>query len=187
MDGLLNKLKASWPLMVILVMTALIRLNFLDYPFERDEGLYAYFASLILEGKTPLKDFYDTKPMGLFYMYAVIIAIFGKSVQGLHIAFLLVNLANILLVFNICKKIFSLNPAFLGALAFAILSLNPHLGGPSILSEHLLIFFMMAGLGFLLKLESDLNPGWSALAGLAFGISFIVKQNGIFFMTAGLI
>ncbi len=77
---------------VILLLVYSIRLKFLSIPFERDEGAYAYYGRQILDGKIPYKDFYEQKLPGIFYFYALIVSLFGSTIQGLHLGFIFINL-----------------------------------------------------------------------------------------------
>ncbi|MBK8722828.1 MAG: hypothetical protein IPL95_11335 [Saprospiraceae bacterium] len=45
----------------LLILMFVIRLNFLEIPYERDEGAYSYYGQLLNEGKTPYIDFYEQK------------------------------------------------------------------------------------------------------------------------------
>lgn len=172
-------------LLILLVVVAIIRFHFLDLPFERDEGLYAHFASLILDGGLPYQAFYDPKPPGLFYSYAFIMAVFGKTDAGLHIGFLLINLATILFIFYSAKNLWGNITALAVSACFAMLSLSPHAGGLSVLSEHLVMFWVCSGIYLLIKATHDSSTKLLYLSGLAFGFSLFVKQNGIFFIAAG--
>ncbi len=171
-------------LAVLLIIVVIIRLNFLDFPFERDEGLYAYFASLLLEGQLPYEAFYDPKPPGLFYTYAFIMAIFGKTDIGLHTGFLLINTVTIVFLFLASKKLWNSIAALFSSASFAILSLGPHVGGLSVLSEHLVVFWLCLALYLLIKATQDKLPKLVYLSAIAFGLSFFVKQNGAFFIVA---
>src|SRR5690349_19078998 len=83
---------------IICLLVVIIRLNFLTIPFERDEGAYSYYGRLLLDGKTPYISFYETKPPGLFYVYAFIQLLAGSSVEAIHVAGIIVNLLTIILV-----------------------------------------------------------------------------------------
>lgn len=172
-------------LMILLIITSIIRLNFLDFPFERDEGLYAHFASLILDGKLPYEAFYDPKPPGLFYSYAWIMTIFGQTPQGLHIGFLLVNLLTIFLIYLSAKNLWGSMAGLASASSFAFLSLVPHAGGLSVLSEHLLVFWVALGIYLIIKATDNRSFVLFMFSGLIFGYSLFIKQNGIFFIAAG--
>ena len=79
-------------LAVVLFLIINIRTNFLDIPFERDEGGYVYLGNSLLNGGITFKDILSLRLDGIFYAYAALISIFGYSVKDMHIAFLVLNM-----------------------------------------------------------------------------------------------
>ena len=55
---------------LILAVIAIIRIRLLNIPLERDEGEYAYFGQLMLDGIPPFKAAYTMKFPGTHFMYA---------------------------------------------------------------------------------------------------------------------
>ena len=51
---------------IILLTVAIIRIRLLSFPLERDEGEYAYFGQLILQGIPPYKLAYNLKLPGTY-------------------------------------------------------------------------------------------------------------------------
>ena len=90
---------------IIVGAVSIIRWRFIEMPLERDEGEYAYFGHLILKGITPYKEAYNMKLPGIYYMYALIMAIFGQSYKGIHIGFLLMNAGTMILLFQSLSSI----------------------------------------------------------------------------------
>ena len=170
---------------VFLAIYAIIRTNFLDVPFERDEGDYCLAGQLVLEGGTPYVDFYEQKPPGLFYTYAFLELIFGKNNQMLHVAFILINLLTSWFLYKACDKIFdSRISGYAAAVAFLVLSMNPFVSGFTIQSEHLIAFFLSASLMALsIALRKD-HWKWYLFAGMLVSWSMTIKQNGLFFTVA---
>ncbi len=76
---------------VFLAIIWLARTNLLSLPFERDEGSYSYMGQLLLEGQKPYIDFYEMKLPGIFYCYAAIVGIFGKTQEAMHAGFAVVS------------------------------------------------------------------------------------------------
>ncbi|MCZ6783312.1 MAG: glycosyltransferase family 39 protein [Proteobacteria bacterium] len=168
----------------VLGVAAVSRAQFLSIPFERDEGIYAYFARLILEGETPFLGFYEVKPPGLYYAYAGIAWIFGDTVEGIRTGFLLVNLATLVLVFAVGRRLRDEQTGLVAAASLMVLSLAPMASGFASQAEHLVVLFALAGL---LLMLSGLDRGSLARlfgAGLALGASVLIKQNGAFFAAA---
>ena len=91
----------SWlPLSIILVVIAILHLQYLDIPLERDESLYAYLGKIALGGGKPYYDFYEMKPPMLFYSYALFIGVFGYSATGIHLAVVVIAVANTFFTFH---------------------------------------------------------------------------------------
>jgi Dolichyl-phosphate-mannose-protein mannosyltransferase len=171
------------PIVGVLIFTV-FRFNLLDMPFERDEGHYGYVGSLVLDGKIPYQDYFDNKPPGFFYVYAFLEMIFGKTVFGLHLAFLIINIINSYSIYFITKKLIGVKEAAISVIIFNILSINPFLNGFTIQTEFLVVLF---GLGSLL-LVINATVFWKfILAGMLGGMALMIKQPGIFFIaTIGL-
>ncbi len=175
-------------LIIFSLIYFVIRLHFKEMSFERDEGTYAYMGKLLLEGKKPYSYFYEMKPPGLFYMYGVMVALFGTTVSGLHIGFFIVNLISSLFIFLWIKKMFNLTSGVIAAVAYSIISTSPHASGMTIQAEHLLNLFMIPGLWLLWEaLRSNKKQFWF-YSGLVLSWALLIKQNTIFFIAfAGIV
>jgi hypothetical protein len=136
---------------IILLLATVIRLQFIKIPMERDEGQYAYYGMLLLEGKVPFVDFGESKLHGIYYTYAFLELIFGKTLSGLHVAFLFVNLLTIWLVYHIGKLLASDVAGLLSAGAFALISMAAGLSGYTVQSEHLVALFVSISVLMLVK------------------------------------
>ncbi len=169
-----------------LVLVAGIRWGLSDFPLERDEGLYVHFAQLLLEGGLPYESFYDPKPPGLFYLYAGILTLFGQQLWQLHLAFLLINVATAMGIYGLTRPLYGQLGGAAGTLGFALLSLHPFMGGLSMLSEHLVILFVIWGMYFLMARGIPV-PWRNALSGLCFGLAVFAKQPALFFALGALV
>lgn len=174
-------------LVLFLLIMFFIRLNFKDMSFERDEGTYSYMGKLLTEGKKPYSYFYEMKPPALYYMYGLMVALFGSTVAGLHVGFFLVSTLTSVFMFLWIKRM--LNPAAgtLAAVAYSIISTSPHASGLTIQSEHLLCLFLIPGLWILWEAFKD-NKSWQwLLSGALLSWALLIKQNTLFFIAfAGL-
>lgn len=168
-----------------ILLVAFIRSKFTAIPFERDEGAYSYYGKLLLEGGVPYKDFYEQKFPGIFYLYAMIVGIFGDTVKGMHWGFTFLNLGTILFLFFAVKRMFSPLAAAVTALTYGIVSLTPYLSGFTVQSEHGVAFFISLGILFYAIIQK--NKGWQYFLymGLAMGLAFMVKTTGVFLVLWG--
>jgi len=80
---------------VVIICISFIRFRLINVPLERDEGEYAYFGKLILDGIAPFKEAYSMKLPGTYGMYALIMEVFGRNIYGIHLGLLLINAATI--------------------------------------------------------------------------------------------
>ena len=69
-----------WAALGLIVLgAAAIRLRLLDTPLDRDEGEYAYFGQLLLQGVPPYAGAYNLKAPGIYVAYAMILAAFSQT------------------------------------------------------------------------------------------------------------
>jgi len=165
---------------IIICLIAYIRSNFLNVPFERDEGSYAYCGNIILDGAIPFKDIGSQRLPGVFYSYAVMVAIFGYTLKSLHIGFIILNIISAIIIFLIGRRLFNNSAAIACALCWALLSMNMGISGFTIQSEHIVALFALSGIYFLIKYFDNKSYYLIALSGLFFSFAFEVKQTSFF-------
>jgi hypothetical protein len=172
-------------LLGLIFLVVYLRSNFLNIPFERDEGAYGYYGKLLLEGKIPYKDFYEQKFPGIFYFYAFMVGIFGETVKGIHFGFTLLNIATFTLLFFASRRLFSPLAGVITAITYAIVSFTPTLSGFTIQGEHGVAFFVSLGIYFYSYAAKSTSWKYYFLMGLALGGAFMVKTSGMFLVLWG--
>lgn len=177
-----------WPWIVVLfavAFTAAIRIRLLQIPLERDEGEFAYMGQLMLQGHAPYSLAYSMKLPGIYAAYAMIMAVFGQTVGGIHLGFLLVNAASVVMVFLLGRRVFDPIAGAVAGVAYAIMTIQPGVLGTSAHATHFVVFFALGGILLLLN-AIDSRRAWQLMAsGLLFGIAFLMKQPGVFFILFG--
>ena len=193
---------------ITILLVFAIRVRLRQVPLERDEGEYAYAGQLMLQGIPPYKEAYNMKLPGTYAAYALIMAIFGQSASAIHIGVALVNAASILLIFLIGRKILDEAAGVVAAISYALLSTSPSVLGLAGHATHFIVLPALGGTLLLLRAReqalaevlsseshrreqserrtfaSFVTSGSSFpifLAGLLFGLAFLMKQHGIFF------
>ena len=78
-------------MLLAIVVVGLIRLRLAGIPLERDEGEYAYIGKMMLDGTAPYISAYNMKLPGTYFMYSLIMLVFGKSFMGIHLGLLIMN------------------------------------------------------------------------------------------------
>jgi 4-amino-4-deoxy-L-arabinose transferase-like glycosyltransferase len=170
---------------IILVLTAAVRIRLLNVPLERDEGAYAYMGQLILAGVPPYTQSYDVKMPGLYATYAMIMAIFGQTRAGIHLGLLLANAATILLLFLMAKRLCGNVGGIVTAAIFASLSVSQMVQGVFANAEHFVILPSIAGFVFLLRADRLNRLVSIFLSGVLLGAGFVIKQPGAAFVACG--
>jgi hypothetical protein len=178
----------AWLLVALAVLFVLIvRVRLRDMALERDEGEYAYAGQLILQGVPPYKEAYNMKLPGTYAAYAVIMAVFGESPSGIRLGLALVNVASIVLVFLLGRRLLDGAAGLAAAVAFALLSLSPEVLGLAGHATHFIVLASLGGTWLLLRALERPPPNrpgpWVliSISGLLFGSAFLMKQHGIFF------
>lgn len=169
-------------LAITLLFVAFVRYRLLELPLERDEGEYALMGQLILKGIAPYEAAYNMKLPGTYYMYALLMSIFGQSAAGVHAGLLLVNLTTIVLLFFIGKKMINGLTGLCAAASYALMSILP---GPLAFAGHATHYNALFAAGGLLALVSHKERPtlWRLIvSGLCFGLSFTMKQQALFWM-----
>jgi hypothetical protein len=181
-----RRFSKSWLfLALIMLLVIIVRIRLMDFPLERDEGEYAYMGQLILQNIPPYSEAYNMKFPGTYLMYAGIMAVFGQTIEGIHIGLMAVNCLTILLVFLLSRKIVSESAALAAAATYAILSLSPSVLGFAGHATHFVILTALGGILVLLHALRKDKLLLYFLSGVLLGLSFIMKQPGVFFVLFG--
>jgi 4-amino-4-deoxy-L-arabinose transferase-like glycosyltransferase len=172
---------------IFVAITIMARMNLASIPFERDEGSYSLMGQMLLEGKKPYTYFYEMKLPGLFYCYAAIAAIFGKTIEGMHYGFMMVVLISTVCIFLIGKMLFDARAGAVAAIAFSLLTLNKYASGFTAQAEHLVVMWALLGIYSILCAMKSGKWFEYLAAGIFLGMSFLVKQSGaLFALSAGM-
>ncbi|MFQ5828420.1 MAG: ArnT family glycosyltransferase [Candidatus Methylomirabilia bacterium] len=159
-----------------------MRIRLLELPLERDEGEYAYAGQLMLQGIPPYETVYTVKFPGTHAAYALIIALFGESIQAIRIGLLLVNAATILLMFLLARRLLDVWAGVVAAATYATLSLGLAILGQAAHATHFVVLTAVGGILLLLRAAQTLRPWGLFVSGLLLGLSVLMKQAGVFFV-----
>lgn len=177
------KLRHVWyaGLILLVLLAVAVRLRALALPLERDEGEFAYEGQLILQGIPPYTLAFNMKMPGIYAAYAAIMAVFGESPSGIHLGFLVANLATLALLFLLGRELLEPAAVPICCAAYILLSLSPAVLGLDGHATNLVVLFALGGLWLLLRARPTGQPLWVFLSGVLFGLAFLCKQPGLFF------
>lgn len=149
-----------------------IRLPFFfrDY-IDRDESTFILMGQSVADGFLPYTHLWDLKPPLLFYIFGAIETAFPYSFVAIRFFGVLVVFISALLLLNIAKNN-NLRNGHLIALLYILLS--SEFGSlQGLMSEHLAVFFMLAGILFFQRTKNL----FFLPAGLAFGCALLCKMS----------
>jgi 4-amino-4-deoxy-L-arabinose transferase-like glycosyltransferase len=173
---------AAGVLVMVILFVAAVRIRLLSVPLERDEGEFAYFAQLLLQGIPPYSHAYSMKLPGMYGAYALIMTLFGQTPEGIHAGLLVVNVVTIFLIFLFAERLMGAYAGVVASSGFAILSMNHSILGVFAHANHFVILLALAGLLLLLSAIDRGSRAILFLSGLFFGLAFTMKQHAVFFV-----
>jgi hypothetical protein len=153
--GVQANLSKYWPwigVAIIIISVATIRIRLLQIPLERDEGEFAYMGQLMLQGIP----FWHNMKLRIYAAYALVMAIFGQTIAGVHLGLMVVNAIAIMLLFLLARRLFDDIAAVVAAASYALLSLSPSVLGTS---AHATQFIVPLALGGTILLLRALDSG----------------------------
>jgi len=178
------KICLSLLLAMVIFVTVFIRIRMLAAPLERDEGEYAYAGQLILQGIPPYQLAYNMKMPGIYAAYAAIIAVFGQTHIAIHFGVLLINIATIILIYYLAKKLLGPIAAAASAVFFAITSMSVNIQATAN-AENFVVLPAIAAILLLIKFSETRKILHLIPAGLLMGVAFMMKQHAIGFIIFG--
>lgn len=181
--------RISWKHWVFLFCLLLILRSWsFAYPIvDVDEPQFAGFAHAILDGGVPYIASVDTKPLGIYWFFAAIFAVFGRyNMIAVHVVTALWVGVTAFFCFRICKRLASPLSAFWTALFYIVFTTTfiPKFIGTSIVPVMMLP--LTISIDLILIWEERGRRLWLFLAGLAWGVSCLFKyQSGINLVVVG--
>jgi len=187
MNKLIKKVNLLFPqyfsgaiLGLAIALNAIIHIKLMRFPLVRDEGEFAYIASLILSG-SDLYDFaYNYKLPGVSAIYSLFMLLFGENLLAVRIAGAIVNLLGVFTIYKLAKKLFNKDIAAYTALSYSLLSDDFSVIGYSAMSEQFVNLFIISGFLALLKAINTSKMVHFFFAGFLAGLVFTMKQSALF-------
>jgi hypothetical protein len=178
--------RTEWFVLAFIILcVVLIRVRLLQVPLERDEGEYAYIGRVILRGIPPYLTAFDIKFPGSYMMYALLMALFGQTLSGVHLGVMVVNCITIVLIYLLGKRISGGLTPIVAAAAYAFMSTNISVLGFATHVTHFVVLFTIGGL--LILFRTGQRGGSLAgylLAGVVSGAALAVKQAALLLILA---
>jgi hypothetical protein len=155
-------------------------LPILSFPPSDDQGIYLTIGQGLLEGKQLYRDLCDSKPPGIFYLYAGIARLFGRAMWS-------VAVVDILLLFLISYLLFRFTVPYLGR-AGAAIAVMVHASWHGEMNYYAIaqpetfqVACVLAAYLLMMRRGRGSRVSWFA-AGLLLGYGCLLKHNAIAFL-----
>lgn len=179
----------SWrhALLVFVVAMLLRAWSFTNPIVDVDEPQFAGFAHALLDGGIPYLASVDTKPLGVYWFFAAIFALFGRTnMIAVHAATALVVVATAFFCYRMGRRLASNSAGFWAALFYVVFTTTfiPKFVGTSIT---ILMMFPLAMSADVLLAWEERGGRWRLfVSGLLWGVACLFKyQAGINLVVAG--
>ena len=122
---------------------------------------------------------------GVYFAYAILMAVFGQTIGGIHFGFLLCNAATIVLMFLLGKRLLGPAAGVTTAGVYGLLSLSAGVVGTSAHATHFVVFAAVGATLLLLRSIEDHRARILFASGFLFGVAVLMKQHGALFAVFG--
>ncbi len=164
-------------------LVAFCLLQLVTMRFGRDQGIYAVVANGMLHGQMPYRDVWDFKPPGIYFVYALALAVFGRNEWGIRI-FEAASIASLWPAFHVLsKKLLHSDVAGRVAIAVTAMALAQlefwHSAQPETFGGVLVVWGAACVAIFLdnaaILTSRRSRIGWLLLSGVLFGAAGLMK------------
>ncbi len=160
----------SWIVVVLSIAQIVL------FSFGRDQSIYAVVADGIVHGRMPYRDVWDFKPPGIYLIYALAQALFGKTMLAPRLLEVVGLVGSVFALMRLAQEFFGLRRVGLlgGALACLIHAQLEfwHTGQPESFGGFVTIFALV--LTAVEGKRSRRVARWTAIGAL-FGFAFLLK------------
>ncbi|EKD42777.1 MAG: hypothetical protein ACD_73C00024G0003, partial [uncultured bacterium] len=179
-------------ILLLFILNLALRFPSLKYVFlDVDESQFAGFAHVLMGGGLPYRDSLDTKPLLIYYFFAAIFSLFGRTnMMAVHFVSILISFFVALILWDAGRRSTNETTGRWAALLWVVFSTCyfPKFIGTSITSVMILPLCLAVWMIIkdeITKGEREVRPYiW---AGLFIGIAFLFKyQGGIQLVIIGL-
>jgi Dolichyl-phosphate-mannose-protein mannosyltransferase len=149
-----------------------------------DDGALGHAAERVLQGELPHRDFDDIYTGGLAYLNAAAFRVLGTTLWSLRLVLLAFLVAWVPAVYYVASRF--VRPVAAGAATLlAVVWSVPNY--PAAMPSWYNLFFATFGVAALLRYLEDGRRRWLVAAGVAGGLSFLVKVIGLYYVAGVLL
>jgi hypothetical protein len=173
----------------VVLLTVLAAVAYLGWHLGRgwlavDDGTLGHTAERVLLGEVPHRDFDDVYTGGLAYLNAVAFRLVGTTLWTLRLVLLAFFVAWVPTLYYLARRF--VRPAAATALTLvAVVWSVPSY--PAAMPSWYNLFFATFGVAALFRYLEDPRTRWLVAAGVAGGLSFLIKVVGLYYVAGALL
>ena len=163
---------------IVLVIYIVIRINMVEIPLDRDEGIFGYSGQVILDGGLPYEDVFEHKPPIVFYINALALLFFPPTPFGIHCFLHIYNFLTLIALYlsaSVYTK--SRMTGFWVAVVYAVFSSTPTIQGFTASTEMFLLLPIALSLLFAVMANEYKQSNYLVLSGFCAALAFFTKQS----------
>jgi 4-amino-4-deoxy-L-arabinose transferase-like glycosyltransferase len=167
---------AAWAAVILFYIV--VRVQLLDVPLDRDEGVFGSIGQGILRGELPYRDLYDHKPPGLYYLIALAVALGPDTAAGLPGFLHVWNFLALIALALLARRMAGPKAALWTAAIYAVISAAPSVQGFTASAELLAIAPFAGSLAvaaYALAADGRKRDLLMIAAGALAGFAFLIK------------
>ena len=165
----------------IIILYVVLRLNIVNIPLDRDEGIFAYIGQVINDNGVPYIDAIDHKPPVVFFIFALALKLAPPTPAGIHLFLHFYNLLTLIVLFFAVNIYSNSRPmALWTAFIYAVLSSCPDLQGYTASTEMFMLLPISLSLLFIILAIQKERFYYYILSGACGALTFWTKQTGAF-------
>jgi hypothetical protein len=179
-------------LLAFAIFTVIVRLpSFFEPPWHTDEGIFQAVAQKVANGGELYTDAWESKPPLFLYIYVATLELFGAGVLPIRIAAALAAFVTEVATYGIARRYLDTKRSLAAGVLLGVLLAVPFWEGNLALTETFAL--PPTALGVLCFLQSDSKPrrreamGWLFMAGVLFGVAFLIRQTTAFIAVGAVI
>src|SRR6266478_1108756 len=175
----MTRCQSRWVNVIIIALVVILRLpTLLPSMYISDEGYYGTIANEILDGGTVYRTAVDTKPPGMYYIYAGVFRVAGRNnLLVIHILAILVVAATALVVRRIGARVADEWAGAWSGIGYAVF-VHAYLPGDTLAANTEIFASLLLSLSILafLQGEKEARWRWMFLSGTLVGAATLIRQ-----------
>src|SRR5205823_13103744 len=175
----MTRCQSRWVNVIIIALIVILRApTLLPSLYTTDEGYYGTIANDILDGGAVYRTAVDTKPPGMYYIYAGVFRVAGRNnLFAVHLLAIFVVVATALVLRRIGARVAGDWAGAWSGIGYAVF-VHAYWPGDTLCANSEIFASLPLALSVLVFLQGQKKPGWGLifLSGALAGLATLIRQ-----------